>query len=56
MSDSAHAQRRQHLPVELFEQLMDTALQPLADPDRQPECFFEGQRFSVHCRKRPAGA
>ena len=45
MSDSAHAQRRQHLPVELFEQIMDTALQPLADPDRQPECFFEGYRL-----------
>jgi hypothetical protein len=26
MSDSVHAQRRQHLPVELFEQIMDTAL------------------------------
>lgn len=45
MSDSAHAQRRQHLPVELFEQIMDTALQPLANPDRQPECFFEGYRL-----------
>ena len=46
MSDSARAQRRQHLPVELFEQIMDAALQPLADPDRQPQCFFEGARLA----------
>ena len=45
MSDSAYAQRRQHLPVELFEQIMEQALQPLADPMHQPECFFEGYRL-----------
>jgi len=45
MSDSAYAQRRQHLPVELFEQIMDQALQPLADPTHQPESFFEGYRL-----------
>jgi Transposase DDE domain len=45
MSDSAYAQRRQHLPVELFEQIMDQALRPLADPMHQPECFFEGYRL-----------
>ena len=45
MSDSAHAQRRQDLPLELFEQIMVTALQPLADPDRQPECFYQGYRL-----------
>jgi hypothetical protein len=45
MSDSAHAQRRRHLPVGLFEQIMDTALQPLADPVDQPECFYEGYRL-----------
>jgi hypothetical protein len=45
MSDSAHAQRRQDLSVELFEQILDTALQPLADPNRQPECFYEGYRL-----------
>jgi len=45
MSDSAYAQRRQHLPVELFEQIMDQALRPLADPRHQPECFFEGYRL-----------
>ena len=44
MSESAHAQRRQGLPVELFEQVMAAALQPLADPQRQPECFFGGWR------------
>lgn len=52
MSDSAHAQRRQHLPVELFEQIMDTALQPLADADRQPECFFEGWLGGWHAVER----
>lgn len=45
MSDSAHAQRRQDLSVELFEQILDTALQPLADPNGQPECFYEGYRL-----------
>jgi hypothetical protein len=45
MSDSAHTQRRQHLPVELFEQIMDSALAPLADPTHQPESFFEGYRL-----------
>jgi len=44
MSDSAHTQRRQGLPVELFEEVMQAALQPLADPERQPECFFHGWR------------
>jgi hypothetical protein len=42
MGDSAYAQRRQHLPVELFEQIMDSALAPLADPTHQPESFFQG--------------
>lgn len=44
MSDSAYAQRRQCVSVELFEQIMDAALQPLADPDLHPECFFKGYR------------
>jgi len=44
MSESAHAQRRQGLPVELFEEVMAAALRPLADVERQPECFFAGWR------------
>jgi hypothetical protein len=45
MSDSAHSQRRQNLPVELFEQLLSLALQPLADESRHPECFYCGYRL-----------
>lgn len=41
MSDSANSQRRQLLPVELFDQLMEAGLQPLADPVRQPASFYE---------------
>ncbi len=44
MSDPAHTQRRQGLPFELFEVVMQSALRPLADPQRQPECFFGGWR------------
>lgn len=55
MSDSAHAQRRQLLPVELFEQIMSAALSPLADPSAHPGSFFheyrlvgvDGTQFSV---------
>lgn len=45
MSDAAHAQRRRDLPVELFEQIMETALQPLAEAEGQPECFYQGYRL-----------
>jgi hypothetical protein len=45
MSDSAFSQRRQLLPVELFDQIMGVALQPLADPVRQPQSFYEGYRL-----------
>jgi hypothetical protein len=45
MSDSAHSQRRQNLPVDLFEQLLCAALQPLADESRHPECFYRGHRL-----------
>ena len=45
MSDSAYAQRRQLLPEELFEEIMLTALQPLAAERHQPECFYEGYRL-----------
>ena len=45
MSDSAHAQRRQLLPMELFEQILSAALSPLADASEHPECFFHGYRL-----------
>ena len=45
MSDSAYAQRRQLLPEELFDEIMLTALQPLAQESHQPECFYEGYRL-----------
>jgi len=45
MSDSAFAQRRQLLPLELFEQILDAALSPLADETLHPECFFHGYRL-----------
>jgi hypothetical protein len=44
MSDSAHSQRREHLPVELFEEIAASALAPLAEPSRDEDCFFEGLR------------
>jgi DDE family transposase len=55
MSDSAHAQRRGGLPVELFEQIMSAALAPLAEPAAHPQSFFhdyrlvgvDGTQFSV---------
>jgi hypothetical protein len=45
MSDSAFAQRRQLLPLELFEQILSVALSPLADETLHPECFFHGYRL-----------
>src|SRR6266851_2587615 len=44
MSESISSQRRLHQLLELFEQIMDGALKPLADPTVQPESFFEGYR------------
>ena len=46
MSDSAFAQRRQLLPLELFEQIFGAALSPLADETLHPECFFHGYRLA----------
>lgn len=45
MSDSAHSQRRQNLPVELFDELLSVALCPLADESAHPECFYGGYRL-----------
>jgi hypothetical protein len=47
MTDSAHTQRRELLPVELFEAITASALRPLADEDRHKDCFFEGLRLQV---------
>jgi hypothetical protein len=44
-SDSAHTQRRQNLPVDLFEQLQSVALQPLAQESLHPDCFYGGYRL-----------
>ena len=44
LSESAHAQRRQGLPFALFDEVLTAALRPLADAQRQPECFFHGWR------------
>jgi hypothetical protein len=45
MSESAHAQRRQGLPIALFDEIMAEALHPLADPVRHPEAFYRGWRL-----------
>jgi len=45
MSESAHAQRRQGLPVELFDEIMAEALRPLADAQLHPEAFYRGWRL-----------
>lgn len=44
MSESAHAQRRQGLPVALFEEIMAEALRPLAEEKRHPHSFYRGWR------------
>jgi hypothetical protein len=45
MSESAHAQRRRVLPAQLFDELMQAALRPLAEPGRHPEAFYRGWRL-----------
>lgn len=45
MNDSAHAPHRQLLPVQLFEQIVDSALKPLADSTTDPDSFFESYRL-----------
>jgi hypothetical protein len=47
MSDSAHTQRREALPVELFEAITASALKPLADASRHKDCFFGDLRLQV---------
>lgn len=45
MSESAHTQRRQGWPPDLFAEIMAAALRPLADEQRHPEAFFHGWRL-----------
>jgi hypothetical protein len=45
MSDTAYWQRRQLLPVELFDEIMCTGLAPLADPRHHKDCFYKGLRL-----------
>lgn len=45
MSESAHAQRRQGLPVALFDEIMAQALGPRADAARHPAAFYRGWRL-----------
>ena len=45
ITDGALAQRRALLPPELFDQLIQAALKPKADPLRHPEAFYHGLRL-----------
>ena len=45
ITDGALAQRRALLPVAVFEQMMDVALQPKADPHQHPDAFYAGLRL-----------
>jgi len=45
ITDGALSQRRALLPQEVFEQLLEAALQPKADPQRHPEAFYGGLRL-----------
>ena len=45
ITDGALAQRRALLPVAVFEQMMDAALQPKADPHQHPDAFYAGLRL-----------
>jgi hypothetical protein len=45
MSDSAYTQRREALPVRLFDLVMSSALTPLADQKRHGDCFYDGLRL-----------
>ena len=45
MSDSAISQRRTRLSWEVFRAIMARVLQPKADPDKHPDCFYKGYRL-----------
>lgn len=42
LRDASLAERRQHLDPRLFEQILATALRPLADPRFHPDAFYRG--------------
>ncbi len=45
ITDGALAQRRALLPIEVFDQIMQEALEPKADPAQHPEAFYRGLRL-----------
>lgn len=45
MSESAFSQRRQGLPLELFERICEASLRPLAEPEKHPQAFYKGLRL-----------
>ena len=45
MTNSAYSQRRKHLGEQLFEELLDIGLKPLADEHEQPGSFYHGLRL-----------
>jgi hypothetical protein len=45
ITDGALSQRRQALPWTVFEQIMDEALRPKADPKQHPDAFYKGLRL-----------
>jgi hypothetical protein len=45
ITDGALAQRRALLPPAVFEELMDAALKPKANPAQHPEAFYHGLRL-----------
>lgn len=45
ITDGALSQRRVAMPWDIFEEIMDVALQPKADPENHPEAFYKGLRL-----------
>lgn len=45
ISGAALSQRRERLPWEIFEQMMEESLAPLANEAEHPEAFFKGRRL-----------
>ena len=45
IKDSSLSERRQRMGFEPFDWLMKHALKPMADPARDPSCFYKGWRL-----------
>ena len=45
VSDSDLSQRRQRLPLQVFETILEHALKPLAQADKHPQAFYKGLRL-----------